>query len=142
MVDAGRLPLLAMVASSQSNGRTSTPRIRVVVAEDAYLVREALRQILDSVPTLELVRSCEDRDSLLAAIEEEEPDAVVTDIRMPPTGTAEGIEVAHLLRETHPKIGVVVLSQFVEPSYPLALLESGSSGRACLLKERVADRGR
>src|SRR3954452_8641925 len=91
--------------------------------------------ILEGSAKVEVVRSCVDRDSLLTAIEEEDPDAVVTDIRMPPSGTDEGIEVAHQLRETHPDIGVVVLSQFAEPRYPLALLESGSSGRAYLLKE-------
>ena len=121
--------------STQQN----TP-IRVVIAEDAYLVREAIEMILAGSTRVEVVRSCVDRDSLLKAIEEEEPDAVVTDIRMPPSGTDEGIEVAHQLRETHPDIGVVVLSQFAEPRYPLALLESGSSGRAYLLKDRVHDR--
>ncbi len=112
-----------------------------MIAEDAYLVREAIEMILDGSNAVEVVRSCVDRDSLLAAIEEEQPDAVVTDIRMPPSGTDEGIEVAHQLRDTHPDIGVVVLSQFAEPRYPLALLESGSSGRAYLLKDRVHDRG-
>jgi DNA-binding NarL/FixJ family response regulator len=76
---------------------------------------------------------------LVRAIEEEEPDVVVTDIRMPPTGTDEGIQVARELRTTHPEIGVVVLSQFADPEYVLALLESGSGGRAYLLKERVND---
>jgi DNA-binding NarL/FixJ family response regulator len=111
-----------------------------VIAEDAYLVREAIELILSGTPAVDVVRSCSDRDSLLAAIEEDKPDAIVTDIRMPPSGTDEGIEVAHRLRETHPDIGVVVLSQFAEPRYPLALLEQGSSGRAYLLKERVHDR--
>jgi DNA-binding NarL/FixJ family response regulator len=115
--------------------------IRVVIAEDAFLVREAIELILAGAPEVEIVRSCDDRDSLIAAIEEEEPDAVLTDIRMPPSGSDEGIEVAHRLRETHPEIGVVVLSQFAEARYPLALLEQGSSGRAYLLKERVHDRG-
>jgi DNA-binding NarL/FixJ family response regulator len=111
--------------------------IRVVIAEDAYLVREALGQVLARAGQLELVRSCDDRDSLLTAVEEERPDAVVTDIRMPPTGTDEGIQVAHILRESDPQIGVVVLSQFADAAYPLALLESGSAGRAYLLKEHV-----
>src|SRR4051812_2063794 len=96
--------------------------------------------ILDGSNRVQVVRSCVDRDSLLRAIEEEEPDAVVTDIRMPPSETDEGIEVAHQLRESHPGIGVVVLSQFAEPRYPLALLESGSHGRAYLLKDSVHDR--
>ncbi|MBX5470267.1 MAG: response regulator transcription factor [Thermoleophilaceae bacterium] len=115
-------------------------RIRVVVAEDAYLVREALIQLLAQAPQLDVVGAYEDRDSLLEAIDVERPDAVVTDIRMPPTGSDEGIQVAHALRETHPEIGVVVLSQFVEARYPLALLASGSAGRAYLLKENVHDR--
>jgi DNA-binding NarL/FixJ family response regulator len=86
-----------------------------------------------------VARACADRDSLLRAIEEDEPDVVLTDIRMPPTGTDEGIQVARELRTTHPEIGVVVLSQFADPEYVLALLESGSGGRAYLLKERVND---
>ena len=84
---------------------------------------------------------CSDLDSLLAAVEAGHPDVVVTDIRMPPTGTDEGIRAAATLRETHPEIGVVILSQHDDPAYALALLESGSEGRAYLLKERVSDRG-
>ena len=89
---------------------------------------------------MEIVAACDDVDSLLAAIERERPDVVVTDIRMPPTGTDEGIQVAARLRETHPDIGVVVLSQYAEPSYVLDLLDSGSDGRGYLLKERVHHR--
>jgi DNA-binding NarL/FixJ family response regulator len=114
--------------------------IRVVIAEDAYLVREAVELILEGAPQIEVVRACEDGTSLLAAVEEEQPDAVITDIRMPPSEHDEGIRVAHTLRETHPQIGVVVLSQYAEPRYPLALLEGGSAGRAYLLKESVHDR--
>jgi DNA-binding NarL/FixJ family response regulator len=87
-----------------------------------------------------VVASCGDLPSLLAAVETERPDVVVTDIRMPPTGTDEGIRLAALLRNDHPDIGVVVLSNYAEPAYALALLESGSEGRAYLLKERVHDR--
>ena len=116
-----------------------TPPIRVVIGEDAYLVREALGQILSRTDTIEVVRTCEDRDSLLAAIDEERPDAVLTDIRMPPGGSDEGIQVARALRGTHPEIGVVVLSQFAEPTYVLSLLESGSERRAYLLKERLSN---
>jgi DNA-binding NarL/FixJ family response regulator len=115
--------------------------IRVVIADDTYLVREALEQILAKFKGIEVARSCADRDSLLLAIEEERPNVVLTDIRMPPTGTDEGIQVARDLRVTHPEIGVVVLSQFTDPGYVLALLESGSAGRAYLLKERVNDPG-
>lgn len=113
--------------------------IRVVIADDAYLVREALSQVLATAESLRVIRLCEDRDSLLAAVKEERPDAVLTDIRMPPNWTDEGIQVARALRETDPGIGVVILSQFAEPSYVLALLESGSTRRAYLLKERVND---
>jgi DNA-binding NarL/FixJ family response regulator len=113
--------------------------VRLVIAEDAYLVREALAELLAKVDSIDVVRSCGDRDSLLDAISEERPDAILTDIRMPPTGTDEGIQVARGLRRTDPEIGVVVLSQFAEPRYVLELLESGSAGRAYLLKERVSD---
>src|ERR1700750_2158341 len=83
-------------------------QIRVVIAEDAYLVREAVELILAGVPQIEVARACEDGDALLAAVEEEAPDAVITDIRMPPSDTDEGIRIAHRLRETHPRIGVAV----------------------------------
>jgi DNA-binding NarL/FixJ family response regulator len=115
--------------------------IRVVLAEDSYIVREGLEQVLAGASGVEVVATCADLDSLLAKVEAEHPDVVVTDIRMPPTGTDEGIRAAATLRETQPGIGVVVLSQHDDPGYALALLESGSEGRAYLLKERVHDRG-
>jgi DNA-binding NarL/FixJ family response regulator len=114
-------------------------RIRIVVGEDEYLIRAALARVLDGAESIDAVRFCADADSLLAAVEEEEPDAVLTDIRMPPTHSDEGIRVADTLRTTHPSIGVVILSQFADPDYALALLESGSAGRAYLLKERVSE---
>ena len=89
----------------------------------------------------ELVAICEDGESLLAAIEAERPDVVLTDIRMPPSGDDEGIMVANRLRVTHPEMGVVVVSQYADPRYGLALLEGGSDRRAYLLKERLHDRG-
>jgi len=110
-----------------------------VIADDVYLAREALTAILDQIGTVELVGSCADRDSLIAAVEKLRPDAVITDIRMPPDRSDEGIQVARLLRETAPEVGVVVLSQFADPSYVLELLESGSAGRAYLLKQRVGE---
>jgi len=116
-----------------------TGLIRVVVADDAFLAREAIEQVLAEAPEIDVVGVCEDRYSLVDTIEEQKPDAVVTDIRMPPTGTDEGIQVAQSLRETNPGVGVVVLSQYAEPSYALALLEAGSAGRAYLLKERIHD---
>lgn len=116
---------------------TARRPIRVVVGEDSYLVRQAIEHVLAGSPGIELVQSCDGRDSLLRAVDELAPDVVVTDIRMPPSYTDEGIQVAAALRATHPRIGVVVLSQFAEPAYGLALLESGSDGRAYLLKERI-----
>ena len=115
--------------------------IRVVVAEDSLIVREGLRQLLDSSPTVDVVAACSDLGSLLEAIEHERPDVVLTDIRMPPTKSDEGIQVATRLRESHPDVGVIVLSQYSEPAYVLHLLESGSDRRGYLLKERVHDRG-
>jgi DNA-binding NarL/FixJ family response regulator len=113
--------------------------IRVVLAEDQYIVREGIRRLLETQPDVEIAAVCDDLDSLLAAVEAEEPDVVVTDIRMPPGNADEGIQAAERLRETHPDTGVVVLSQYATPSYALALLESGSAGRSYLLKERVQD---
>jgi DNA-binding NarL/FixJ family response regulator len=113
--------------------------IRIVLAEDDYLVREGVRRLLETRPDLEVVAACADLDSLLAAVDVERPDVVLTDIRMPPGGGDEGIQAAQRLRETRPEIGVVVLSQFSDPEYALALLEQGSEGRAYLLKERVND---
>ena len=113
--------------------------IRLVLAEDHYLVREGVRRLIETEPELELMASCGDLPSLLAAIEEHRPDVVLTDIRMPPTGTDEGLQAADRLRELRPEAGVVVLSQYVDPQYALAFLEHGSRGRAYLLKERVSD---
>jgi len=114
--------------------------LRIVAADDSYLVREALGHLLQSSPEIEVVALCGDGDELLAAVEAELPDAVLTDIRMPPSGEEEGIEVANRLRETHPDIGVVVVSQYTSPGYALSLLARGSEGRGYLLKERISDR--
>jgi DNA-binding NarL/FixJ family response regulator len=114
--------------------------LRVVVAEDSLLVREGVVRLLSTAPDIEVVASREDYDQALATIEAEDPDVVLTDIKMPPTSTDEGIRLATQLRETHPEVGVVVLSQYSEPSYVLALFEAGSDRRAYLLKERVSDR--
>lgn len=114
--------------------------IRVVLADDSFLVREAVARILERERHLEVAAVCGDRTSLLEAVERELPAVVVTDIRMPPDHEDEGIQVANELRERHPEIGVVVLSQYAEPRFGLALLEEGTDGRAYLLKERVNDR--
>jgi DNA-binding NarL/FixJ family response regulator len=113
--------------------------IQLVLADDHYLVREGVRRLLEAEPDLEIAAVCSDLGSLLAAVDAERPDVVVTDIRMPPGDADEGIQAAARLRETHPGVGVVVLSQYANPSYALALLEHGSNGRAYLLKERVGD---
>ena len=114
--------------------------MRVVLADDSYLVREAITHVLASDPDFELVATCDNGESLLAAVEAEAPDVVLTDIRMPPSGDDEGIAIAQELRRTHPQLGVVVMSQYASPSYAMALLEGGSDGRAYLLKERLHDR--
>ena len=115
--------------------------LRLVIAEDSLLMREGIRAVLALDEDLLLVASCADYDELLSAVDEHRPDVVVTDIRMPPSQTDEGIRAASIIRENHPEMGVVVLSQYVEPRYALKLLEEGSSGRAYLLKERVANYG-
>lgn len=113
--------------------------IRLVLAEDHYLVREGVRRLIEAQPELELAAVCEDLPSLLEAIDCVRPDVVLTDIRMPPTNTDEGIQAAARLREVNPSAGVVVLSQYADPQYALAFLEHGSQGRGYLLKERVSD---
>ncbi len=120
-------------------GNSDEP-IRVVVAEDSYVVREFLTSILESAPEVDLLAVCSNRGELDSAIASRRPDVLVTDIRMPPSGEAEGIQVAARLRETDPEMGVVVLSQYAEPDYALAVLESGSGRRAYLLKERIRNR--
>ena len=113
--------------------------IRVVFADDSYLIREAVTKLLGSHEEIEVVATCEDLDSLLETIETEQPDVVLTDIRMPPDGRDEGIRAAEYLREKSPETGVVVLSNYAEPEYAVNLFEKGSAGRAYLLKERVED---
>ena len=113
--------------------------IRVVIAEDHLIVREGLRRLLETRSDVEVAAACDDLDSLLVAVETERPDVVITDIRMPPGHTDEGIQAAERLRQTDPNVGVVVLSQYATPSYALALLENGSARRAYLLKERIQE---
>jgi DNA-binding NarL/FixJ family response regulator len=115
--------------------------IRVVVADDSLIIREGVQQVLAASPSIEVVAACESYDSLLAAVDQVRPDVVLTDIRMPPTLTNEGIRIAAELRETAPGVGVVVLSQYAEPGYVVELLDAGSDRRGYLLKERVHNRG-
>jgi DNA-binding NarL/FixJ family response regulator len=113
--------------------------LRVVFAEDNYLVREGTAALLGTVKDIELVASVSDLDQLLAAVDERRPDVVLTDIRMPPTHTTEGIEAARKIRSEYPEIGVVVLSQYAEEEYAYELLKAGAAGLGYLLKERVGD---
>ncbi len=114
-------------------------RLRVVFAEDNYLVREGTAALLAEVGDVEIVAAVDDLPSLLEAVAEHRPDAVLTDIRMPPTHTSEGIDAARQIRAEYPETGVVVLSQFAEDAYAYDLLKGGASGLGYLLKERVAD---
>jgi DNA-binding NarL/FixJ family response regulator len=114
--------------------------IRTVVAEDSYLIREFLATVLGGSPEVELLAVCRNANELETAIDRWRPEVVITDVRMPPSDTDEGIRIATRLRQSHPEIGVVVLSQYAEPSYALALLENGTGGRAYLLKERIRGR--
>jgi DNA-binding NarL/FixJ family response regulator len=113
--------------------------LRVVLADDNFLVREGVAKLLAEVDDIELVDSVGDPRDLLASVDTHRPDAVLTDIRMPPTHTTEGIEAAKQIRTEHPEIGVVVLSQYVEEDYAFELLADGVEGLGYLLKERVSD---
>ena len=113
--------------------------VRIVFAEDNYLVREGTASLLAGVDEIDLVATVEDLPGLLAAVEDSSPEAVLTDIRMPPTNTTEGIDAARQIRAEHPTVGVVVLSQYAEEDYVYELLKDGAAGLGYLLKERVAD---
>jgi DNA-binding NarL/FixJ family response regulator len=120
---------------------TDVMPLRVVVADDALIAREGVVRVLEHADEIEVVESCCDYDEVIAAVDRLEPDVLVTDIRMPPTGTDEGIRAAIELRERHPALGVVVLSQYVEPQWALDLLGAGTERRAYLMKERVGEPG-
>jgi DNA-binding NarL/FixJ family response regulator len=111
----------------------------LVLAEDSFIVREGMKMLLEQAGGFELLAVCEDFPELLAAVKQHQPDVVLTDIRMPPTRTDEGIRAARQIRHEYPNIGVVVLSQYVEPEYAINLFSDGSAGLAYLLKERVGD---
>ena len=132
--------MTAQLPSGPESPNGDTP-LKVVLADDSYLLREALLRVLDTADGIEVVASCADGDTLMAAVAEEHPDVVVTDIRMPPGSGDEGLQIAARLRDSHPEIGVVVLSQYAEPRYGLKLLERGPDRRAYLLKDRVRYRG-
>lgn len=120
-----------------SGPSTSTTALRVVLADDHVLIRQGVAAVLEVIDDVELVAEAEDLDSLLAAVDKHRPDVLVTDIRMPPTGTDEGITAALAVRSAHPGLGVVVLSQFAEPEYVLQLFEDGSERLGYLLKDKV-----
>jgi DNA-binding NarL/FixJ family response regulator len=113
--------------------------IRVVFAEDNYLVREGTAALLQTAGSVDLVGTAASFDELLMQVEETGPEAVLTDIRMPPTNTTEGIDAAKRIRQEHPNVGVVVLSQYAEEEYAYELLKDGAAGLGYLLKERVSD---
>src|SRR5207253_5178672 len=131
-------PLCAARRPRHPHRYDSAVAIRVVFAEDNYLVREGTSALLRESEDIELVAAVEDMPSLLAAVDREKPDAVLTDIRMPPTSTTEGIDAAREIRGKHPDVGVVVLSQYADEEYAYELLKEGAAGLGYLLKERVA----
>lgn len=114
-------------------------QLRVVIAEDHYLVREGLERLLEGSGEVEVLAAVGTATELLQAVNDLSPDAVVTDIRMPPSHHMEGIDAAHRIRAKHPGIGVVVLSQHADEAYAMALLENGAGGLAYLLKDRIGD---
>ena len=116
-----------------------SPSIRVVVAEESYLLREGVARIVGSEPDLDLVGTCGDLDSLRTMIEELRPDVVLTDAGVPAGHTAEGVALAAQLRGTHPGLGVVVLGREARPAEVDALLAHGAAGRAYVLKDRISD---
>lgn len=126
-----------MATMTGSGPSTSTTALRVVLADDHVLIRQGVAAVLEVIDDVELVAEAEDLDSLLAAVDKHRPDVLVTDIRMPPTGTDEGITAALAVRSAHPGLGVVVLSQFAEPEYVLQLFEDGSERLGYLLKDKV-----
>lgn len=113
--------------------------VRLVLAEDNLLVREGLVSLLSTCDEVDLVATAASLPELLEAVEHHDPDVVLTDIRMPPDHTNEGVQAAELLRESRPDVGVVVISQFAEPEYVIAVLGEGSRGRGYVVKDRIDD---
>jgi DNA-binding NarL/FixJ family response regulator len=114
--------------------------VRVVIADDAYVIRAGLAAALEAMPGIELAGVCSDGTELTAAIASVGPDVVITDVRMPPSGEGEGIAIAARLRESAPEVGVIVLTQYIESAYAVALMEGGTSRRGYLLKDRIGNR--
>jgi DNA-binding NarL/FixJ family response regulator len=116
-----------------------TVTIRVVLAEDNYLLREGTAALLNALDGVELVATAADKDELLAKVEEKRPDVVITDIRMPPEHHTEGLTAAAEIRTQYPGTGVILLTQFADPQYAYEFLSLGASGAGYLLKERIGD---
>ena len=139
---SGQVGLRVRRGREPSGGRECSMRgLRVVLAEDHFLVRRGLADVVGGEETLELAGICQSLPELLDTVERACPDVVVTDIRMPPTGTDEGIQAAEVFRRTHPRLAVLVLSQYADPGYVLALLRGGTRRRGYLLKQHLADPG-
>ncbi len=128
------------VSSLSRHPLRDRPPIRVVLADDAYLARVALRHLFEGVSSMVVVGECDDADSVVAVVDKERADLLITDIRMPPSGEDEGITLATRLRKTHPALGVIVLSTYSDVAYALKLFESGCDSRGYLLKDRIRDR--
>jgi DNA-binding NarL/FixJ family response regulator len=137
MTEVARRPVAAETRRQTAPQR---PPIRVVLADDAFIAREALKHLLEGVPTMHIVGECDEAGSVPDVVDEQRADVLITDIRMPPVGRDQGIRLAARLRETHPALGVVVLSTYADVIYALKLFESGCDGRAYLLKDRLKDR--
>ncbi|MBV9607325.1 MAG: response regulator transcription factor [Solirubrobacterales bacterium] len=116
------------------------PPIRIVLADDSYLARLALKHLFEGVSTMRIVGECGDGNAVVPILDEQRADLLITDIRMPPSGHDEGIRLAGRLRETHPALGVIVLSSYAEVAYALRLFKDGSDGRGYLLKDRIRNR--
>jgi len=113
--------------------------IRIVLGEDNPIITRGLTDLFGEVPEIDLVDSAPDRDSLIAAVTRHAPDVVVTDLRMPPTQTDEGLQAIRRVRAHHPEMGAVLLSQFADPAVADALLSTGERGTGYLLKDRIGD---
>jgi len=139
LVEARSTACRTVGAAGAAADRLPIVTVSLVLAEDSYIVREGIRLLLERDGASDVVAWAEDFDGLMAAVAEHRPDVVITDIRMPPTRTDEGIRAALQIRRQSPGTGVVVLSQYIEPEYALRLFSEGSAGLAYLLKERVGD---
>ncbi len=140
MLASRRTPAPRRVRPRTPNSEPATAPVRVVIAEDSYVIREFLAATLSDAPEIDLLAVCTNGKELRAAIGTWNPDVVITDIRMPPSNSDAGISIAAQLRTDSPDTGVIVLSQYAEPAYALALLDKGTRRRAYLLKERIRHR--